>query len=114
MARRYTAEELLHLRESPLVVKPDNLPPVEEWMGYEVLISIDIENRVLPLQNAFADACPSFSPLADPANHKKNPRDQIHQTDLSNRRPSLFESRHIPRASNSGMTHLTLRFSVCS
>ncbi|KAM5476078.1 hypothetical protein MauCBS54593_000761 [Microsporum audouinii] len=33
MARRYSQEELLHLRESPLVVKPDGLPPIEEWMG---------------------------------------------------------------------------------
>ncbi|KAL1955520.1 hypothetical protein VTO42DRAFT_8474 [Malbranchea cinnamomea] len=75
MARRYTTEELLRLRDSPLVVKPDSLPPVEEWMG----------------------------PLADPASHKKhqNSRDQSHQTDSTNRRPSLFESRHISRTSNS-------------
>jgi len=34
MAVRYTAEFLLYLRESPLCVKPLNLPPAEEWMGY--------------------------------------------------------------------------------
>ncbi|KAK0643629.1 hypothetical protein B0T16DRAFT_392124 [Cercophora newfieldiana] len=33
MAGRYTAEFLLHLRNSPLCVKPPNLPPAEEWMG---------------------------------------------------------------------------------
>ena len=33
MARRYKLEELLHLRNSPLVSKPPNLPPIEEWMG---------------------------------------------------------------------------------
>lgn len=33
MAIRYTSEVLLHLRESPLCVKPGNLPPAEEWMG---------------------------------------------------------------------------------
>ncbi|PMD35804.1 hypothetical protein L207DRAFT_465264 [Hyaloscypha variabilis F] len=33
MAIRYTPEELKHLRESPLVVKPPGLPPVEQWMG---------------------------------------------------------------------------------
>ncbi|EAQ88025.1 hypothetical protein CHGG_04644 [Chaetomium globosum CBS 148.51] len=33
MAERYTAEFLLHLRDSPLCVKPPNLPPPEEWMG---------------------------------------------------------------------------------
>ncbi|KAG7005469.1 hypothetical protein G7Y79_00019g046490 [Physcia stellaris] len=33
MARRYNRDELLRLRESPLVSKPANLPPTEEWMG---------------------------------------------------------------------------------
>ena len=34
MAKSYTADELLRLRESPLVCKPPSLPPIEEWMGY--------------------------------------------------------------------------------
>ncbi|KAI3338682.1 hypothetical protein F4824DRAFT_488409 [Ustulina deusta] len=29
----YTSEVLIHLRDSPLCVKPANLPPAEEWMG---------------------------------------------------------------------------------
>ncbi|KAH6635286.1 hypothetical protein B0J18DRAFT_43050 [Chaetomium sp. MPI-SDFR-AT-0129] len=33
MSERYSAEFLLHLRDSPLCVKPPNLPPAEEWMG---------------------------------------------------------------------------------
>ncbi|CAD6567392.1 MAG: hypothetical protein ASARMPRED_000798 [Alectoria sarmentosa] len=33
MARSYTLDQLLNLRESPLVRKPSGLPPVEEWMG---------------------------------------------------------------------------------
>ncbi|KXJ92433.1 hypothetical protein Micbo1qcDRAFT_233695 [Microdochium bolleyi] len=33
MAIRYTEEVLLHLRQSPLCVKPNTLPPAEEWMG---------------------------------------------------------------------------------
>lgn len=33
--RRYCREELLAIRDSPLVKKPDDLPPIEEWMGYE-------------------------------------------------------------------------------
>ncbi|KAI6313616.1 hypothetical protein MCOR23_010351 [Pyricularia oryzae] len=33
MATRYTEEVLLHLRLSPLCVRPSNLPPPEEWMG---------------------------------------------------------------------------------
>ncbi|KAF7531289.1 hypothetical protein G7Z17_g13735 [Cylindrodendrum hubeiense] len=33
MALRYPADFLLHLRESPLCIRPTNLPPAEEWMG---------------------------------------------------------------------------------
>ncbi|KAJ0413380.1 hypothetical protein BJY00DRAFT_61276 [Aspergillus carlsbadensis] len=33
MARRYDIDELLWLRSSPLVTRPANLPPVEDWMG---------------------------------------------------------------------------------
>ncbi|KAL8840706.1 MAG: hypothetical protein Q9170_001224 [Blastenia crenularia] len=33
MAKRYTRAELEYLRGSPLVAKPANLPPTEEWMG---------------------------------------------------------------------------------
>ncbi|OJD40496.1 uncharacterized protein BKCO1_1000469 [Diplodia corticola] len=29
---RYTPDELLHLRESPLIQKPDGLPAIEQWM----------------------------------------------------------------------------------
>ncbi|PGH02950.1 hypothetical protein AJ79_07487 [Helicocarpus griseus UAMH5409] len=73
MARRYQPSELLQLRESPLVVKPDNLPPLEEWMG----------------------------PPPDPPLQKKNPnsRDQTTQQDPTNRRSGLFEGRHISRGS---------------
>lgn len=31
----YSTEELLRLRASPLVCKPEHLPPLEEWMGYD-------------------------------------------------------------------------------
>ena len=37
MARPYALDELLKLRQSPLVRKPSGLPPVEEWMGYVLL-----------------------------------------------------------------------------
>ncbi|EHK99611.1 hypothetical protein GLAREA_05082 [Glarea lozoyensis ATCC 20868] len=33
MSIRYTPDELHFLRDSPLVVKPPGLPPVEQWMG---------------------------------------------------------------------------------
>jgi hypothetical protein len=37
MSWRYSLDELLRLRTSPLVRKPDSLPPEEEWMGYHFL-----------------------------------------------------------------------------
>ena len=41
MARRYTHDELVELRASPLVpAKPAGLPPVEEWMGYAIALSV--------------------------------------------------------------------------
>lgn len=33
-ARRYTRDELLFLRDSPLVVKPPGLLSSAEWMGF--------------------------------------------------------------------------------
>ncbi|KAK4214829.1 hypothetical protein QBC37DRAFT_252698, partial [Rhypophila decipiens] len=33
MAVRYSADFLIHLRDSPLCIKPLSLPPAEEWMG---------------------------------------------------------------------------------
>ncbi|RMJ21839.1 hypothetical protein PHISP_07287, partial [Aspergillus sp. HF37] len=75
MARRYQVDELLALRSSPLVEKPANLPPAEEWMG---------------------------PPIPDPRK-TTNPRDPANpnESTASNRRPSLFESRHVSRGSNS-------------
>lgn len=35
--RRFTREELLFLRNSPLVVKPENLPAIEQWIEYVYL-----------------------------------------------------------------------------
>ncbi|KAL4872503.1 hypothetical protein BDV12DRAFT_161712 [Aspergillus spectabilis] len=70
MARRYEIDELLWLRSSPLVTRPANLPPVEEWMG----------------------------PLPDPTTQRKSSNNQ---NEPSTRRPSLFETRHISRNSNS-------------
>ncbi|KAE8423859.1 hypothetical protein BDV36DRAFT_278867 [Aspergillus pseudocaelatus] len=75
MARRYQIDELLWLRSSPLVVKPANLPPVEEWMG----------------------------PIPDPTTQRKTtgPRDPNNPNETTPRRPSIFETRHVSRNSNS-------------
>ncbi|KAK0320126.1 hypothetical protein LTR82_009063 [Friedmanniomyces endolithicus] len=38
--RRYTIEQLLHLRNSPAAIKPDNLPAIEQWIEY-VYLDVD-------------------------------------------------------------------------
>lgn len=35
--RQYSIEQLLHLRDSPLVKKPENLPAIEQWIEYVYL-----------------------------------------------------------------------------
>ncbi|KAI9928384.1 hypothetical protein ASPWEDRAFT_107701 [Aspergillus wentii DTO 134E9] len=74
MARRYEIDELLWLRSSPLVTKPASLPPVEEWMG----------------------------PIPEPTTQRKTSTNPNNPNEaITNRRPSLFETRHISRGSNS-------------
>jgi len=33
-ATRYTVDELLALKDSPLVKKPDSLPSIQQWIEY--------------------------------------------------------------------------------
>ncbi|RAH82275.1 hypothetical protein BO86DRAFT_86131 [Aspergillus japonicus CBS 114.51] len=75
MARRYHIDELLWLRGSPLVVRPPTLPPVDEWMG----------------------------PIPDPTTQRKtsNSRESTNPNETTPRRPSLFDTRHMSRNSNS-------------
>lgn len=40
--RSYTHSQLLHLRNSPLVEKPENLPAIEQWLEY---VYVDHESR---------------------------------------------------------------------
>ncbi|KAI9821681.1 MAG: hypothetical protein M1827_002262 [Pycnora praestabilis] len=71
MGRQYTPDELLGLRDSPLVRKPSNLPPAEEWMG--------------PPQEQ---------------NQRKTPMPRT-KPDEPPVRPSLLETKHASRASSS-------------
>ncbi|EAW12931.1 uncharacterized protein ACLA_013680 [Aspergillus clavatus NRRL 1] len=75
MARRYEIDELLWLRSSPLVSKPAGLPPIDEWMG--------------PIPDSTVPRKPT------------NTRDPTNPNEATPRRPSLFETRHISRNSNS-------------
>ncbi|KAI9797421.1 MAG: hypothetical protein M1833_005460 [Piccolia ochrophora] len=77
MGRHYNADELLHLRQSPLVARPHGLPPSEEWMGS----TLDRSTNKPPMTRAKTD-------------------DQTSYNDSPNRRPSLFDARNISRGSS--------------
>src|ERR1700761_606335 len=40
--QRYTRDQLLRLRESPLVEKPEGLPAIEQWLEY---VYVDKDSR---------------------------------------------------------------------
>ncbi|KAI9840154.1 MAG: hypothetical protein M1837_001867 [Sclerophora amabilis] len=79
MSRHYTAAELLNLRQSPLVSKPDGLPPVEAWMGS-------------PPERAERT-------LSKPSLGRAK-ADDTSALESQNRRPTLFETRHLSRGSS--------------
>ncbi|RDA94716.1 hypothetical protein CP533_6770 [Ophiocordyceps camponoti-saundersi (nom. inval.)] len=89
MAVRYSAAFLLHLRDSPLCTRPENLPPTEEWMGY-------FDRRIASFQS------PSDSNRSPPPdqlraqNKATGDRPRVNDNPLfdpSNRRPVIDRSR---------------------
>lgn len=46
--RHYTIEQLLKLRESPLVKKPEDLPAIEQWLEYLYLDKDSREKLRIP------------------------------------------------------------------
>ncbi|KAI9679274.1 MAG: hypothetical protein M1817_005293 [Caeruleum heppii] len=71
MGRHYTTNELLQLRASPLVCKPKDLPAPEEWMG-----------------------SPPDRQQARPAITRARTDDASLSNEISNRRPTLSDTRH--------------------
>ncbi|MCJ1435583.1 hypothetical protein MMC27_004957 [Xylographa pallens] len=85
MGRKYSAAELTRLRESPLVCKPTSLPPTEEWMGPPQ----EQNQRKPPMNRAKTEESSVFS-------------------ETSGSRPSLYETRHMSRASNTVPSEIIL------
>ncbi|WQF80527.1 hypothetical protein CDEST_05541 [Colletotrichum destructivum] len=83
MSLQYTAEFLVHLRESPLCIKPPALPPAEEWMG-----PLPDNSRTQGSSNN------NNSQTKTPADRRSNDNPLLDQT---NRRPAL--DRHVSRNS---------------
>ncbi|CAI6090905.1 unnamed protein product [Clonostachys chloroleuca] len=83
MALRYTTEDLLCLRDSPLCVKPENLPPIDEWMG---------QSPEQPARHQQQNPRGQVGAFDKFRNNVENP---LH--DQANRRPNV--DRHISRNS---------------
>lgn len=50
--RHYTREELIALRSSPLVQKPENLPAIEQWLEYVYADPLSREKLRIPHSEA--------------------------------------------------------------
>lgn len=92
MSIRYSSDELHFLRDSPLVVKPPGLPPVEQWMG-SAQTPPSRADRESTLNRAQAD--PSARNAA-----KQNDKLRNYESDLTaDKRPA--PERHVSRNSAS-------------
>lgn len=89
------------------MVKPDGLPPIEEWMGY-VFTAFLTPSLILAWLSNANGYLPTHRPLVDASTQKKHTasKEQTNQTEstASARRSSFFEPRHLSRSSNSGMS----------
>ncbi|MCJ1405313.1 hypothetical protein MMC11_008540 [Xylographa trunciseda] len=85
MSRKYSAAELMRLRESPLVCKPASLPSTEEWMGP-----------------------PQEQNQRKPAMNRAKTEDPAAYSEISGPRPSLYETRHMSRGSNTVPSEIIL------
>ncbi|KAF1347073.1 hypothetical protein BDV97DRAFT_400946 [Delphinella strobiligena] len=88
---RYTIEELVALRESPLVKKPDELPSIEQWLDQSAqhpaeASTAQANQRKSRAQNGTAAREENNSPMGN----------------FSQSRPSLLQTRHTSRSSMAG------------
>lgn len=82
---RYTPEELLHLRESPLIQKPDGLPAIEQWM------------EPAPEQNQRKGG-----------RTQGGRNDEAAQANENGQRPALFQPKHFTRHSSTAPEDIVL------
>ncbi|MCJ1390899.1 hypothetical protein MMC18_003760 [Xylographa bjoerkii] len=85
MSRKYSAVELMRLRESPLVCKPAGLPSTEEWMGP-----------------------PQEQNQRKPQINRAKTEDASAYSEISGPRPSLYETRHMSRGSSTVPSEIIL------
>lgn len=82
---RYTPEELIHLRDSPLIQKPDGLPAIEQWM------------EPAPEQNQRKGG-----------RTQGGRNDDAAQANENGSRPSLFPGKHFARHSSTAPEDIVL------
>nr|POE72067.1 hypothetical protein CFP56_11943 [Quercus suber] len=101
--RVYTKEQLLALRNSPLVCKPENLPAIEAWIEY-VSVEIDGERQRLRIPHSESQQSQAQKQDGTPARRgQQRPTTGGEVSPMGNfsagSRPSLIQTRsHVGRS----------------
>lgn len=101
--RHYTIEQLLTLRESPLVKKPEDLPAIEQWLEYLYLDKDSREKLRIPHSESSSQT-QQHQPQPQKENNTKDPKSRVarpsNNGDASpmgnfstGQRPSLMQTR---------------------
>ena len=99
--RKYNKDDLLCLRESPLVQKPENLPAIEQWIEYVFADKDSLEKLRIPH---------SESPASQNISARRQPQSKVggDASPMGNfstgLRPSLMPTRSA--ASRNGRSHI--------
>lgn len=109
--RHYTIEQLLALRDSPLVKKPEDLPAIEQWIEYLYLDKDSREKLRIPhSESAVQQQAQPQSTQPQKEGNNKDPRSRVtrpsNNGDASpmgnfstGQRPSLMQTRsHVSKS----------------
>lgn len=107
--RRYTIDELLTLRESPLVKKPEDLPAIEQWLEYVYMDKDSREKLRIPHSEA-AQQQPQQQKDANPRSRAARPANNGEASPMGNfstgQRPSLLQTRsHVSKNGGQSQVH---------
>lgn len=72
--RHYTVDELLNLRNSPLVAKPDDLPSIEQWLEFVYLESDGVREKLRIPHSESANTGDQRQQSHAPKDNKRNQR----------------------------------------
>lgn len=107
--RKYTVQQLLALRDSPLVEKPADLPAIEQWIEY-VYVDIDGKREKLRIPHSESSQPPQAHHQSRPSTSSR--QQQRGATDASpmgsfstGQRPNLVQTRSAGKAGGESHPH---------